>query len=589
MDTIKFYMKNLNRVKDFIGVGEIKSYKTINDIKKVIRSNFHDTAPSEKLEEPEELVNITEKSIAEIKQESELLKLPVIFSKSNSRKSSQRSSIVMDFRFSKEPTEKSIILDATKTQATMDAELPDEEEDDEYFAEQQLQKINTKLKIEKIKPVFQKTTDSFIEQVLKETKAKSMLSVSKEHLEELDIFEELTERINEAMSDKFVVLMREIDSVCDTCNKYFLSFLFSVVQNFTAQTVKNDDYKIDANFRFENNRIDVLLNSAIKYDNKRLFYWDLIKKSLDNLRILHENFDDDTYEGVSLDDFTPDTQRLCQRFDAHLVPIILIIPEYSNVLKQCIRILNEWLEYDREYAMLIEVDLKELEQRKKRMQSIRHSQKQMYNQLIHRIKTIRVNLDLCAVEFADLLKKVAKKCKWPIEDFVEEKNEQIKFRNWQLLKVKAIATSKYIKSDCKLMLVNIDRELDDEESQLNKFKVSIHTIKPKKSLYKEKLAEMEALESNLNDLEHQLIHYYEIKKLNPNEIIILENCCLKLKEIHMFKNSTDTLRKIHYDLPLPSLKFGLSKDQYVELLNVEADPGEIDETTPIITKQGIIS
>ena len=106
------------------------------------------------------------------------------------------------------------------------------------------------------------------------------------------------------------------------------------------------------------------------------------------------------------------------------------------------------------------------------------------------------------------------------------------------------------------------------------------------SRYEEKDNEIQDLLLNLYSIKFQLNHYFDLKKVNPNEMIILENSCLKLKEIYMYKNSNDTLRKIHYDLPLSSLKFGLSGSQYIELLKIDSEPGEINSKMPIITKHG---
>lgn len=98
--------------------------------------------------------------------------------------------------------------------------------------------------------------------------------------------------------------------------------------------------------------------------------------------------------------------------------------------------------------------------------------------------------------------------------------------------------------------------------------------------------EIEGYEQNQCEIEDQLYHFFDLKKVNPNELVILENCYLKLKEIHMYKSSCDTLRKVHFDLPLLSLKFGLSDKQYMELLQLDLEPGEINMKMPIITKHG---
>jgi hypothetical protein len=74
--------------------------------------------------------------------------------------------------------------------------------------------------------------------------------------------------------------------------------------------------------------------------------------------MLQRNFDDGTYNGVDLEDFSSESKRLCNRFDAHTIPILLIIPEYILLLNKCVGIMGEWLQYDIDYIGLIEEDIK---------------------------------------------------------------------------------------------------------------------------------------------------------------------------------------------------------------------------------------
>lgn len=205
---------------------------------------------------------------------------------------------------------------------------------------------------------LQNNLDPFITPLLKAAKLRSNLYVEEADVENLEILEEFTENLCEAINKKYLSTMKEIDSICDVCDKYLLSFLFETLENFTASRINNDKYQIDNNFRFDNNRIEVLLNSAIRYDNKRLYYKDFVKSCLDDLRMLQRNFDDGTYTGVDLEDFSCESQRLCNRFDAHTIPILLILPEYTLLLNKCVKILGEWLQYDIDYIRLIEEDLK---------------------------------------------------------------------------------------------------------------------------------------------------------------------------------------------------------------------------------------
>jgi hypothetical protein len=225
-----------------------------------------------------------------------------------------------------------------------------------------------------------------------------------------------------------------------------------------------------------------------------------------------------------------------------------------------------------------------LEKRKKNMQSVRHNQKQIFNQLCYRIKGAKTNTETVIKHFKETYQRTANKLRWSV-DF-EEKNQVVLNFQRELIKKKNLLVSTYVDMDCNYMLDTATNDLDLIEASLAQFKANMGKIKPKKVLYEEKSSEIEHLEQNLLDLDFQLGHFFELKKVNPNELVILENCYLKLKEIHMYKKSCDTLRKIHYDLPLTSLKFGLTNSQYIDLMKIDSEPGEIDTSMPIITKHG---
>jgi hypothetical protein len=288
-----------------------------------------------------QLTNDFEKSYV-FEGEKPPLKLPLITSKSNMSGSEKIAAAVVD----EAVVEKAEI---------MGDDVSDEEPE---VDETRKKKSDSKKAVKELPVGLQNNMDSFISPILREAKMKYTLKVDEASAEDLEILEEYMQKLCRAINEKFVAKMNEINLLCDIFDKYFLSFLFSTVENFTSPKINNDHYQIDKSFRFENNRIEILLNTAIKYDNKRLFYKDFVKSSLKDLVMIQTRFDDGSYTGIDIDDFTLETQKLCERFDAQTVPILLIIPEYSLILNKCVRILNEWLQYDKEYVGLIQEDLK---------------------------------------------------------------------------------------------------------------------------------------------------------------------------------------------------------------------------------------
>ena len=205
-----------------------------------------------------------------------------------------------------------------------------------------------------------------------------------------------------------------------------------------------------------------------------------MKSALEDLRMIHRNFKDGAYTGIDLSDFSLENKKLSDRFEAHSVPILLIIPEYRLLLNKTIKILNEWLQYDEDYIGLIQEDLKVLEKRKKNMQSVRHNQKQLYNQLNFRLKTIRAELESAQVLFKQTFQKMAKRQHWDV-DF-EEKNQVILNFQLESLRLKGIKESKYLLLDCNSMLDIAMSDLDKLETDLTRFKTNMNQIKPKRVL-----------------------------------------------------------------------------------------------------------
>ncbi len=345
-DTLNFYVEHVQNIKELCGVGEIRSLKTIKEIIKVGKLNLKYVNKKElkgELHSTEDfqLTNEFEKSYV-FEGEKPPLKLPLIASKSNMSGSEKISDAVVD-------------VPVVEKAEIMRDDVSDEEPE---VDETRKKKSDSKKAVKELPVGLQNNVDSFISPILREAKMKYTLKVTDASAEDLEILEEYMQKLCRAINEKFVAKMNEINLLCDIFDKYFLSFLFSTVENFTSPKINNDHYQIDKNFRFENNRIEILLNTAIKYDNKRLFYKDFVKSSLKDLVMIQTRFDDGTYTGIDIDDFTPETQKLCERFDAQTVPILLIIPEYSLILNKCARILNEWLQYDKEYVGLIQEDLK---------------------------------------------------------------------------------------------------------------------------------------------------------------------------------------------------------------------------------------
>ena len=114
------------------------------------------------------------------------------------------------------------------------------------------------------------------------------------------------------------------------------------------------------------------------------------------------------------------------------------------------------------------------------MQSVRHNQKQLYNQLCYRIKLTQTFIGKVKIQFKEIFEKVATKYKWNI--IFDDNNNLALLSQLPYLEKKAIRDSKYVPYDCIKMLDMASIDLDNIDKDLVKFKAVMNAIKPKREL-----------------------------------------------------------------------------------------------------------
>jgi hypothetical protein len=539
-DSLNFYSIHLHDLKDFMGVSEIKSLKTMKHIRDVVK--------------------------AKIKTQNE------IFLK---EKENKKAKLLPDL-YEKHKVDE---FDEEFIQIEQDI-LKQESKKTSVESENKLPSINGNsdqplpVKYERV-PV---TEDPVITPILIAHRNRQLF-VNQVTEDNTDILSELIDKIQEGINDKYRTPIEEINGIAKIFEKYLLSFLLANSQNFLESKVKNDETELDT---YNRNliRTDILLEAPIKYDKKRLYYVNFIRQSINSLISLKAKFDDGTYNGITLDDLSHENKTLARRFDLKSLPVVLILPEYSVVLNKCVKILNEWLIYDKEYSDFIETDTKDIEKRKKNLNAIKHGSEVLFNDITHKIKLAKNLLELHEQEINETCKKNEVKMYW------------LKTESTKIFQPKLKLNPDYEHLDCRNMLERLNIDFGKLEAEIPKLNCHIdkNTFKNKQMIMEDKYRQFDALRSKIINMENQMIYFYEEKKVKQNELDILENCHLKLKTILMYKDSSETLNKIFFDLPLPATKFALTDDKSIELLkmNIDLDEEAIKKNA-VVSKDGTIS
>ncbi len=142
---------------------------------------------------------------------------------------------------------------------------------------------------------------------------------------------------------------------------------------------------------------------------------------------------------------------------------------------------------------------------------------------------------------------------------------------------------KYANMDCKFMLETMSSELEDIEADINK-EVQLQKSLPTNNKLNqieidEKFKYVDKLKKRLNEFEDYLIYLYDEKKIKQNELDVLENCYVKLKEIYINKTSSETLGKIFYGLPLPTFKLVSNNSGGHEKNDIQPEKNKAKDST----------
>ena len=419
-ETMKSYSFHITRLKDAMGLHELKSAQTISDVIKVVDHYYH--------------IEMVNKAIIIKAQKIE-----------RSRQARAKFKEIIDDTISNLPKEKPVEKSVEKS-VEKPVEKPVEKQDvpknhtetvktiessDDYTdvieARKKKPKKNKKVPEKVIDPphkfnfstslnyVMNKkrpltpheliNSDPIITPLLVRIKDTS-LKITDEINYDAKTLEELFDNTMSATRERFPLIIEDIEDLCGLYEKYFQSFLENNLDELleTHEKQMKTKKKEIINYKYLMQTKN-LMNSAFSYNDKIKEYTKFIYSSLRNLRKLNKKFDDQTINGISIKEFSEKSQKLSARYDCDLVPVALIKYEHAVQLRACIELLKEWLDYDKSYSDLLLSDLKEVDKQKKNLNSVKYNCECRYNQLNFKFNSLKSNVEVIGKEIGENLKK----------------------------------------------------------------------------------------------------------------------------------------------------------------------------------------
>ncbi len=242
-------------------------------------------------------------------------------------------------------------------------------------------------------------------------------------------------------------------------------------------------------------------------------------------------------------EFCYEMQRMASRYECKELQIVLMIPEMSLELNKVVILLTEWLELDTTYNHYVLNDLRVIDKQRRAMFTNRQSSERLFSQLNHRIQLVLNTLD----EKQSELGTVA----FPQSDEKETTESEAERQEEEFSYSKAFANM-----DCKTMLDRAEREVNKHELDLKIMCRQVTLLSKKQK--RERYEAIETLRKKLADLTEVLMNFYHTKRVKQSDLDLLEFAYIQYKEILIYKQCSDNLNKIFYDIELPSVKITAS-------------------------------
>jgi hypothetical protein len=396
--------------------------------------------------------------------------------------------------------------------------------------------------------------------------------------EDSKILRELYEKTMDAFKNKYSLLIDEVDMLCMIFEKYFVSFMQNNFDNL-KERFKRENQIISTTYL---SIIEQLLETGFKYNVKTREFGKLIHEMTSGLRTMRRNFEENA---VLMRDFSSQVQRLSMRYDCDLIPLVFILYEFSLKIKACTKTLKDWLMFEQSYTSYLQNDLKMIGERKKSLGTLKLTCESIYNHIMSKKNLIKKSVENYEKELDLSYKKKEEKLNQMFSSRNDENDQESLEEQKALLKMqrkKRIPKKyfKYQKLNCYEMLKNSEFDLNQLENEFARISDNIKSSRAKNSFeqIQENTDQIRTFKIKLENLEEEVIHLFEEKRITNKELDLLENCCAKIKEIQMYKSCSQTLDKLFHNVKLPCLKFGGPKTTLDEIIR----PSARDQCSPVM-------
>lgn len=352
----------------------------------------------------------------------------------------------------------------------------------------------------------------------------------------------------ESVCQKYPQIIKKIETLILLFDKYFVS-LSNIDFTHNSEFTMNDSIETSNTHEFK-----IFMNSVFNYETKREEYIDSISKILKSLKSMHETFVDSFSLGLSPNSFCLEVRDIAIKCDVCSLTAILVIPEYSFQLKKCIQILKDWLKLDYSYIPDIEADMKLIFSAMQDIDCKKTDYELWHNKLKYQLKTLNSLINNFEIQKKSSYENKRTDYIWQQEELEDKVTiKQFQKNNLEKERLRYKSVSIYNSMELRKVHERINTHFIEVNNEIPKIVKQINGYKFKLLDINHKEKELENLKDQHNEINNKI--KTSENKLSSLNSRLCQLCAywIKLKNICLYKKSSQSLVKIHYKLPFRQL------------------------------------
>ena len=293
---------------------------------------------------------------------------------------------------------------------------------------------------------------------------------------------------------------------------------------------------------------EIEVETASHYETQIRSWKQTIRDNLCNIHTLVTRFKN---RGIHYSMFSSPVATFCQRNECELVPFLLLFAEACTNIRTALSIMTQWIKSDENYAVFLQNDVRDLEHQKEEHVKAMRDAREKFHSATFKVNQTEIEYTKMLGDFENTKEKgIANE----IEEMylvgrLNELESDMDFKEGRREEFKRKA-DEMDPDALSITLENLNEEIRFLKDQLPGLKRQLAAAQHRREWMNEKREQLDKVEKEIVHLNSELKAAESVKLRREAEFETIENTLDLARKLLLLKNSSDSVEKIFYGIPI---------------------------------------